>query len=566
MAQEFLVATVVALVVALAGETGSLGQDSGPPAFRGGVPVAGQVTARVPILELTITGPETAAVGEEVIYQFVVTNRTSATLANLLIVDRFEPGLKHVQSPKQVENNLADLAPGSSFRVDITLQVTKAGLLGHTVEVLQFSKPVLPGQTAEDRGVGKVLASAHAPPLTVTAGPERPVDKRTSLEPSKPGTEPAKPGTEPAKPGMESAKPETEPAKPGTEPAKPVLEPAKPGTESGTPKVPLATRQDSLPGPRSLVTTPETKSKPVGSEATSSGVLPTDQPGSGPSRESLPNMEPLVEQPERLTWLAPRPCPLWLDKEGKRVVLVGLVTQKQGPVELFACKWRSRDYESVVTAPISAIALRTGLLELGAEAGAPARFLPKYVPAHGTEIEVTVLWKDEAGKIQSARAQDWIRDVKTKKAMDQPWVFGGSRIIKPGNPPEDFCLADHDGNLICVANSVTALLDVPVPSTSGNDDLLYEAFTEHIPRSGTPVTIILVPKLNAGKTDEKTDLPAKPAESGKASDATGAPKKLELKWLDGKAATRGPSAAVGAPAVDAKAPKAESKNEGKEAK
>jgi len=277
-------------------------------------------------------------------------------------------------------------------------------------------------------------------------------------------------------------------------------------------------------------------------------------------------MEPLVEQPERLTRLAPRPSPIWLDKEGKRVVLVGLVTQKQGPVELFACLWRSRDYESVVTALIPAIALRAGLLELGAEAGAPTRFLPKYVPAHGTEIEVTVLWKDEAGKIQSARAQDWIREAKTKKAMDQPWVFGGSRIIKPGNPPEDFCLADRDGNLICVANSVTALLDVPVPSTSGNDDLFYEAFTERIPPNGTPVTIILAPKPSAGKTGEKTDLPATPTESGKAAGAAGAPKKLELKWLDGKAEASGPSAAAGAPAVDAKAPKAESKSEGKEAK
>ena len=355
----------------------------------------------MPILELTITEPKTAMVGEEVAYEFVVTNRTSATLANLLIVDRFEPGLRHVQSPKQVENNLADLSPGSSSRIGITLQVTKAGLLGHTVEVLQFAKPVLPGQTVEARGDGKVLASAHAV-LTATGVSDGPNEKRTPLEPAKPAIEPAKPTIEPAKPGVEPTKQGTESAKPTTEPAKPATEP-KSGTEAGTPKVPSATR-DAIGSlrPRSSILSPETGSTPAVSQSTSPGVPPVDQPVAEPSRESLRDMEPLVEQPERLTQLVP-PYPVWLDKKGKRVVLVGAVTQRHGPVELFACLWRSRDYESVVAAATPAKLIRRGLLDLGAEPGRPARFLPKYVPAHGTEIEVTVLWKDAAGKIHSCR-------------------------------------------------------------------------------------------------------------------------------------------------------------------
>ena len=107
--------------------------------------------------------------------------------------------------------------------------------------------------------------------------------------------------------------------------------------------------------------------------------------------------------------------------------------------------------------------------------------------------------------------------MKTKKAMDQPWVFGGSRVKKLGDPPDDFCLADREGDLICVANSAAALLDLPVPSTSETDDLLYEAFSEHIPPSGTAVTIVLTPKLSTGKTDEKAGLPAKPDRIAKSA-------------------------------------------------
>ena len=202
---------------------------------------------------------------------------------------------------------------------------------------------------------------------------------------------------------------------------------------------------------------------------------------------------PLVDNPTDLTRLHPK-YPVWIDRKNKRVVVEGAVCSRECPLELFACLRTSKDYESVVAVPGKASLVHAGLLAAGAEAGAPVQFRPTYTPARGSEIEVTVVWKDEKGKRQTARAQDWVRDVKTKKAMTYPWVFGGSRILKDPETGEKAYYADLTGELICVSNFASAMLDLPIESTSSDAELLFETFTERIPPRGTPVTLILTPK------------------------------------------------------------------------
>jgi len=68
------------------------------------------------------------------------------------------------------------------------------------------------------------------------------------------------------------------------------------------------------------------------------------------------------------------------------------------------------------------------LLALGAVPGSPAKFDPEYRPASGQVIDLYVLWRDEQGKKHQVRAQDWVRDVKKQKTMEQDWVFAGSRF------------------------------------------------------------------------------------------------------------------------------------------
>jgi hypothetical protein len=89
------------------------------------------------------------------------------------------------------------------------------------------------------------------------------------------------------------------------------------------------------------------------------------------------------------------------------------------------------------------------------------------------------------------------------KVLDSGWVFAGSGFYTDSKTGEKFYQAE-EGNLICVANFPSATLDLAVPSTAANDDLLYEAYTERIPPVGTAVTIELVPVFKKpGDTPKK---------------------------------------------------------------
>ena len=138
--------------------------------------------------------------------------------------------------------------------------------------------------------------------------------------------------------------------------------------------------------------------------------------------------------------------------------------------------------------------IHAGLLAVGAKPGTPAKFEPKYVPPTGTEVQIEVRWKDKAGKVQTAPAQQWIRDIKTKKAMEVNWVFAGSGFRKDPETGRDRYLADS-GDFISVLNLPTATLDIPIASTSALESRSYEGFVANMPPQGTPVTIVLKPKL-----------------------------------------------------------------------
>ena len=125
--------------------------------------------------------------------------------------------------------------------------------------------------------------------------------------------------------------------------------------------------------------------------------------------------------------------------------------------------------------------------------GGPVRFDPMYVPAKGTEIEITLVWKDEKGKRTTARAQDWILDAETNEPMTHPWVFAGSGFWVDERAGKTHYMADG-GDFICVSNFPTAMLDLPIESSQATNALMYRALTSAIPPLGTPVTLILTPK------------------------------------------------------------------------
>lgn len=78
--------------------------------------------------------------------------------------------------------------------------------------------------------------------------------------------------------------------------------------------------------------------------------------------------------------------------------------------------------------------------------------------------------------------------------MTHPWVFAGSGFWQDEETGKEYYKAES-GDLICVSNFSTAMLDIPIESSQVNDGLMFEANTEKIPRLGTPVRVVLKPKL-----------------------------------------------------------------------
>lgn len=231
-------------------------------------------------------------------------------------------------------------------------------------------------------------------------------------------------------------------------------------------------------------------------------------------RKSKPFPDPPVPGVKRL---APD-ANVWIDLPNKQLVLGGEVALRRGPLELLACLKNSKEHEAVFAVQTKAYVVHAGLLAIGAKSGNPAKFVPEYTPARGTEIEILVEWTDADGKKQKKDAREFVKNAKTGKAMEFPWVFGGSGFWTDPADGKRYYQAE-DGDLICISNFPSAMLDVPVESSNANSALLFEAFTENIPPAKTQVLIYLKPKA------------AKPAAGAKPEEKPAAPRSNSVSGL-----------------------------------
>jgi uncharacterized repeat protein (TIGR01451 family) len=125
-----------------------------------------------------VSGPLTAAVGDNVQFQIQVTNRGMAPATKLLVTDRFDVGLEQAAATSPIEHDLADLAPGATTRLTVNFRIARAGELCQDIQV-----------TGEGgvRGTARHCLNAAAP----AAEPRSPGDQR--WEPESPAV-PAAPG------------------------------------------------------------------------------------------------------------------------------------------------------------------------------------------------------------------------------------------------------------------------------------------------------------------------------------------------------------------------------------
>jgi hypothetical protein len=194
---------------------------------------------------------------------------------------------------------------------------------------------------------------------------------------------------------------------------------------------------------------------------------------------------------------------VFLEVQGdkRRVLVSGSICLREGLLELFMCRKQTKEHEAIVTAEVDGRDIHKALILAGATEGSPVQFQPKYIPATGQTIKVSVQYENK-GKLTTVSARSWIKNLKTKKELDTDWVFAGSKLVaNPLDPDKPKIYLANDGDLICVSNFDTAMLDLPIVSSKDNSELTFGAWTERIPPLETKVVVILepVPGFRKGK-------------------------------------------------------------------
>jgi len=78
--------------------------------------------------------------------------------------------------------------------------------------------------------------------------------------------------------------------------------------------------------------------------------------------------------------------------------------------------------------------------------------------------------------------------------MTQEWVFAGS-VWLPGGKRQAPFYAANSGDVICLSNFESAMLDLPISSPKDNAELVFERSRSAFPPLETPVQVILEPIL-----------------------------------------------------------------------
>jgi hypothetical protein len=188
-----------------------------------------------------------------------------------------------------------------------------------------------------------------------------------------------------------------------------------------------------------------------------------------------------------------------LPDKKRRVLVHAEVCLREGMLEQLLCRKQTKEHEAILSADVDARQIHAALNLAGAVEGSPVRFVPKFRPPSGTTIKVSVQYKDK-DKLVTMPAQSWIKNGKTNKPLESDWVFAGSRLVtNPLDPDGKKHYLANDGDVICVSNFETALLDLPINSPKDDADRVFVAFTERIPPLETKVIVILEPVVEAKK-------------------------------------------------------------------
>jgi uncharacterized repeat protein (TIGR01451 family) len=101
-----------------------------------------QVTMEALYIEMVGPNPEIPLpVGQDIQYQVTVTNRGDRALTDVVVTDRFDPGLAHQQGAGPIEWPLGRLEPGQSRQLGLAFRIVQEKRHCHTLEATATGTP-----------------------------------------------------------------------------------------------------------------------------------------------------------------------------------------------------------------------------------------------------------------------------------------------------------------------------------------------------------------------------------------------------------------------------------------
>lgn len=194
---------------------------------------------------------------------------------------------------------------------------------------------------------------------------------------------------------------------------------------------------------------------------------------------------------------------VWLDMNNKQVVVAGRVCFRDGPLEMFACPERTKEHESVISTHSNAEIIHTGLLATGAVPGKPVSWDPEFVAPSGPVVKITAVWSEDGKRVERS-AQSMILDARTEESMEYSFVYCGSKVWSDPDFPQYREFQADAGDLVCVSNFSSALIDVGTESSQSTGGLMFQANPDMIPVLGKPVLLFLKPEIQSVPGETKS--------------------------------------------------------------
>jgi len=180
---------------------------------------------------------------------------------------------------------------------------------------------------------------------------------------------------------------------------------------------------------------------------------------------------------------------IWIDSQAKLVAVSGRICLTRGLLEMFACPKGTKEHESIVATKPWAMYIHQALLLAGINPGRTVQWEPDYKAAEGPRIDVEVWYFNAQKELVKKNAKEMVRLVSDGSPLKIDWVFGGSKFITDPDGRELY--AANGGEMVCLSNFSSAMIDLPIPSTAEAGGLLFEANPDQVPPLNTPVLLVL---------------------------------------------------------------------------